>query len=1015
MPYVFGEYTLDTQRYELRREGSRLPLRPKVFQVLTYLIEQRHRVVTRDELLAEVWPNQSVGEETLTSCVKEARRTLGDSGQAQCVIQTVHGRGLRFVAEVTVTGPPLASLTTPLPPVQTTVLALPRPLVGREVELIRLHQWYATTRQGQRQVGFITGDPGIGKTAMVEAFVAQVAAEMPVWIGHGQCIEQYGPGEAYLPVLEALGRLCRGPEGAHFLAWLRQHAPSWLAQMPALLSDADRDTFQQQARDVTQTRMLRELAEAMESLTAQRPLILILEDLHWSDGATLEWLAYVARRRDPARLLVLGTYRLAEARVASHPLYPVTRELLVHGQGAELVLGALSVAEVATYTTQRFGEGPLAAALIPVLYQHTQGNPLFLVTMVDDLVYRGVLREGAAGWEHTAALDTATVGVPETLRHLVEQQFERLAPVEQALIEAASVAGVDFAAAAVAAGVGMTAEDVDIRCATLARQGQFVHPHGTATWPDGTVTGRYRFRHALYQGVVYARLPVGSRTRLHQQIGQHLETAYGEWARDIAAELAVHFDRGRDGLRAVQYRQQAAENALRRHGHGDAIAHCAAGLEVLATLPETPERTGHELALHTILGPALITARGYATPEVEQTYTRALQLCDALGEPPERFAVLFGLTAWHFVRGECTAVNELAEQLLYLAQRHNNPAMLVEAHAAMGTLLMFRGELMASWAHLEAGLALYDPDQHRAHVYTYGQDPGLVCLSQGVDNLWLRGYPDQALARLHAALELARGLSHPATLAYTMLIAALLHQRRRDVDAVRKWADAAITLATENALPHWLALGTMYAGWALAAQGRMAEGLAQIQQGLAGYRATGVGLGVTRWLGLLAEVYGRNGRAAEGCALFPEALAVAHNENPNHEAELYRIQGDLLAQVGGRHTEEKAEASMHQALAMARQQQARSLELRAAISLGRLWQHQGKRDTARHLLGSVYHWFTEGFDTADLQKARIMLDELHDEAPITQAMDVSLQHTTATAPCESTQSRWGVLGPHDGL
>jgi predicted ATPase len=979
MPYVFGDYTLDTQRYELRREGTRIPLRPKVFQVLIHLIEQRHRVVTRDELLAAVWPNQCVGEETLTSCVKAARRALGDSGQAQRMIQTVHGRGLRFVAEVTVSDTPLAALTTPSPPAQTTVLAPPRPLVGREAELTCLHQWYATTRQGQRQVGFISGDAGIGKTALVEAFVAQVAAATPVWVGHGQCMKQYGPGEAYLPVLEALGRLCRGPEGAHFLAWLRQHAPSWLAQMPALLSDADRDTFQQRARDLTQTRMLRELAEALESLTAQQPLILILEDLHWSDGATLEWLAYVARRRDPAQLLVLGTYRLAEARVVPQPLYPVTRELLVHGQGAELVLGVLSVLEVASYVTERFGEGALAAELIPVLYQRTQGNPLFLITMVEDLVQRGVLRQGAAGWERTAALDTATVSVPETLRHLIEQQFERLASAEQTLVEAASVAGVDFAAAAVAAGVGMTAEDVDIRCATLARQGQFVHSHGTATWPDGTVTGRYCFRHALYQDVVYARLPIGSRTRLHLQIGQQLETAYGERARDIAAELAVHFDRGRDGLRAVRYRQQAARNALRRHGHGDAIAHCAAGLETLATLPETPERTGHELALHTILGPALITARGYATPEVEQTYARALQLCNALGDPPERFAVLLGLAAWHFVRGEGTASTELVEQLLQLAQRQNDPALLVEAHAAMGTLLMFRGELTASWAHLEAGLALYDPHQHRSHIYTYGQDPRLVCLSQGVDNLWLRGYPDQALERLHNALEWARRRSHPSSLAYTMLIAALLHQRRGDVDAVHKWADTAVTLATEYAFPHWLALGTMYAGWALAAQGRVTEGLAQIQQGMIGYRAAGVGLGVTRWLGLLAEVYGRSGQETAGLALLPEAFAAAHNENPNHEAELYRIQGVLLAQGGSRHTEEQAEASLHQALAMTRQQQARSLELRVAISLGRLWQRQGKRDTARHLLGQVYGWFTEGFDTADLQNARALLEAL--EAP----------------------------------
>jgi DNA-binding winged helix-turn-helix (wHTH) protein/predicted ATPase len=975
MPYVFGDCTLDPQRYELRRQGTCIPLRPKVFQVLTYLIEQRHRVVTRDELLAQVWANQCVGDETLTSCVKAARRAVGDSGQAQRVIQTVYGRGLRFVAEVTVADALPAAPAVAAPPMPAAGARPPQqPLVGREAELTVLHQWYATARQGQRQVGFITGEAGIGKTALVEAFMAQVATEAEVWIGHGQCIAQYGTGEAYFPVLEALGRLCRGPGGAHLLAWLRQQAPSWLGQMPALLQEADRDALQRLARDATQARMLRELAEALESLTAERPLILVLEDLHWSDGATHDWLAYVARRRDPARLLVLATYRPAEARVAAQPMYPLTRELLVHGRGSEVVLGALSVAEVAAYVTRRFGEGPLASELTPVLHQRTQGNPLFLATVLADLVQRGILWQGPAGWALTAPLDIATVGVPETLRQLIEQQFERLAPAEQALVEAASVAGVDFSAAAVAAGIGLRVDDVDARCAALARQG-LVQAHGTATWPDGTVAGQYCFGHALYQEVVYARVPVGSRTRMHQQIGRRLETAYGEQAREIAAELAVHFDRGRDSFRAAQYRRQAAQNALRRHGHRDAIAHCTAGLEVLATLPGTPERTRRELALHTILGPALITARGYAASEVEQTYTRALELCDALGDPPERFAVLLGLTAWHFVRGECTTALEPVEQLLQLARRRNDPALLVEAHTAMGTLLMFRGELTASWAHLEAGLALYDPDQHRAHVYTYGQDPGLLCLSQGVDNLWLRGYPDQALERLHAALELARGLSHPSSLAYTMLIAALLHQRRGDVDAVRKWADAATTLATEHAFPHWLALGTMYTGWVLAAQGRVAEGLAQTQQGLTEYRAAGVGVGATRWLGLLAELYGRNSRAAAGRSLLPEAFAAMRSGLWNHVAELYQIQGDLLGQEG-RYAEEAAEASLHQALAVARQQQARSLELRAAVSLGRLWQRQGKRDAARELVATVYGWFSEGFDTADLQTARALLEEL---------------------------------------
>ena len=348
---VFGDCTLDTQRYELRRGGVRLPLRRKVFQVLVYLLEQRDRVVSRDEVLAQVWPDQYVGEETLTSCVKAVRRAVGDNGRAQRVIQTVHGHGLRFVAEVTVaeTAPAPGPAPAPALPLAPACPAAEL-LVGREAELTTLHRWYATARQGTRQVGFITGEAGVGKTALVEAFVAQVAAEGAVWIGHGQCIDQYGTGEAYLPVLEALGRLCRGPQGAHFLAWLRQQAPSWLAQMPAVLPVAEREAILRLAGDATQARMLRELAEALEVLTAERPLLLVLEDLHWSDGATLEWLAYVARRRDPGA--APGARHVSPGRGAGRrptPVDALVQDLLVRHQGAELVLvGALSVPAVAT-------------------------------------------------------------------------------------------------------------------------------------------------------------------------------------------------------------------------------------------------------------------------------------------------------------------------------------------------------------------------------------------------------------------------------------------------------------------------------------------------------------------------------------------------------------------------------------------------------------------------------------------------------------------------------------------
>jgi len=349
-----------------------------------------------------------------------------------------------------------------------------------------------------------------------------------------------------------------------------------------------------------------------------------------------------------------------------------------------LVLEGLSVPAVATYLAQRFGEGELATTLGPVLYQRTQGHPLFLVTMVAELVQRGVVWEAASGWELTASPQAVPIGVPENIRQVIEQQFERLTPPEQAVVEVASVAGVDFTAAAVAASLGEVSEVIDTRCAALARQGQFVQAHGTDAWPDGTVAGRYRFGHALYHDVVYARVPAGRRVHLHRQIGRRLEAGYGPQAREIAAELAVHFAQGRDGHRAVQYLRLAGDNAMRRCAYQEAMVYLTRGRELLETQPDTPLRAQQELDLRLALGPALMAAKGWADPEVEQTYARARMLCAQVRQTSQLFQTLRGLWRFYRSRGILPTALELGEELYRLAQREATPTYLLEAHDALG-------------------------------------------------------------------------------------------------------------------------------------------------------------------------------------------------------------------------------------------------------------------------------------------------------------------------------------------
>ncbi|MGE0684703.1 MAG: AAA family ATPase, partial [Candidatus Binatia bacterium] len=553
------------------------------------------------------------------------------------------------------------------------------PLVGRESELTQLQHLFEKALKAQRQVVFVTGEAGIGKTTLVDAFLTQIRNHADVRITSGQCVEQYGPGEAYLPLLEATARLCRAPGGERRIAALQRYAPSWLAQLPSLLAPHEFDRLQQRAQGMSRERMLREMAEAAEGFAATRTLVLVLEDLHWSDVSTLDWVTYVARRREPARLLILGTYRPADVLASKHPLRGVVQELWARGQCEELRLAPLAEEAIAEYLAVRLnanGEARRVALprLIPVLHHRTGGNPLFLVNTVDDLIRQGVFaEEGGPQILRIDAVKVISEGIPDTLRQLVERQLERLPEAERRLLEVASTAGVEFAAAEVAAGLLTEQDNIEATCERLARMGQWLRAAGTAEWPDGTISGRYSFLHAVHQEVVYAQVTEVRRARLHRRIAERKEAAYGERVGEIAAELAVHFERGRELTQAVQYLDKAGETAVRRGAHQEAISHLTKGLNVLTTFPETPEHAPQELRLYLTLGTSLMATKGYATPELERIYARAQELCQQLQETPQLLSVLGGLWVFYATRARLQTALELAEQYLAVAGTRQRP------------------------------------------------------------------------------------------------------------------------------------------------------------------------------------------------------------------------------------------------------------------------------------------------------------------------------------------------------
>jgi predicted ATPase len=508
-------------------------------------------------------------------------------------------------------------------------------------------------------------------------------------------------------------------------------------------------------------------------------------------------------------------------------------------------------------------------------------------------------------------------------------------------------------------------------------QAEFLYQRGVP--PQAT----YRFKHALIQEAAYQSLLKSTRQQYHQRIAQVLAAQFPDTAATQPELVAQHYTAAGLSAQALPFWQWAGERALQRSANAEAISHLTTALEVLKTLPDTPDRTQQELTLQSALGVPLIATQGFGATEVELAYTRARELCQQMGNTPQLFPALRGLWNFYNTRAEFQTSRKLAEQLLTLARRQQDLTFLLGAHRALGSDLYWLGELTQARVHLEKVITLYDPQQHRSLALLYGTDPRIHCLSYAALTLWLLGYPDQALTRSQDALTLAQELSHSFSLALALYFAAWFYCIRREVYKVQERVEAAVTLSSQQEFPFWLMAGTILQGWSLAERGREEDGIEQMRQGLLSFRATGAEQKRPYFLALIAEMYGKVDHAEEGLRLLGEAMTLVDKTGERWwAAELHRLKGELLlAQEGKRQrakskSEVEAEASFQQALDIARQQQAKSLELRATMSLSQLWQHQGKRDEARELLAPIYDWFTEGFDTADLQEAKALLEAL---------------------------------------
>jgi DNA-binding winged helix-turn-helix (wHTH) protein/tetratricopeptide (TPR) repeat protein len=938
----FGEFELDETNARLLHRGSAVGLAPTPFALLCALARQPGALLTKHALLDEVWGHQFVSDSVLKTAISDLRMVLGDDPRRPRFIETVSRRGYRFIAE-----PSAVPISTALADESSS-----SSFIGRAQPIARLRRAWDAACGGKRSMVWVAGEPGIGKTTLIDHFVAGLH---DVVRARGQCVEHYGQGEPYLPVLEALGVLARADSALATL--LRSVAPTWLLQLPWLTSVEEREALQRELMGVGPERMLREMGQLLDRYTERRPLLLVTEDLHWSDRATVQLIDYLARRRGSARFMWLASFRLAEVIVRDHPLNPLRHELRLHGLCDEVVLDPFSEAEVAAYVAQRAPSMAGDESFIRGLHGRTDGVPLFVaswmteaMTRVTERVRETPLRPGA----------DSLMAVPENLAALIDHYIARLGDEQRSTLVAAATCGTEYRVSTVALVLGKETAWVDQLCTELVRMQLWLKP---AAHADDPGSSSYAFTHALFRQVLYERSAAAVRAELHRKVGAVLERERAAGLPVSAAELAMHFERGRKPMSALRYYAEAAATALMHLSPGECLNLTQIGLDLLVQAAESSERDALEIELATLRGLAAFHLLGVGS-EARDAFERAYVLLPAHSEHPQRALLLHNFGFVLCLRAEYEAALRVAEAARTLAASSNDPVLELAACAVQADILLLQGRPQVARTMIERALPTIESvDVGPAHSFAQVAVLGLLAL-----HLLHLGRIGEARQRLQQSHVRAAQLGQPMGTMVAIWLDAMLEVRLGNVDRVAELADQLRALVEDHQLSHGRAAWRFFRGWANAHRGRPDEAFQQIREAFEDNMRLGMIAGGSEVLGLGVEALLLAGNHDEAQRQLEQALEIADK----YGERVYLPQLLLFKANIARAKDQPAAASelVRDAVAEARAQEAPWLEL---IALVELCEHGVARSQDHQALAALVDSLTDARDTVALARARVLL------------------------------------------